>query len=64
MNNYYIIVVVLISFLFSFQKIDINNSTISQLKDLTHPNIADGFKLPRFDSIARRLVNDWIRRHE
>ena len=37
---------------------------ISQLKDLTHPDIKDGFKLPRFDSIARRLVNDWIRRHE
>ena len=37
---------------------------ISQLKNLTHPDIPDGFKLPRFDSIARRLVNDWIRRYD
>ena len=43
---------------------DANWFDISQLKDLTHPEIMDGFKLPRFDSIARRLVNDWIRRHE
>ena len=43
---------------------DANWFNIGQLKDLTHPDIADGFKLPRFDSIARRLVNDWIRRHE
>jgi len=43
---------------------DANWFDISQLKDLTHPDITDGFKLPRFDSIARRLVNDWIRRHE
>ena len=43
---------------------DANWFDISQLKDLTHPEITDGFKLPRFDSIARRLVNDWIRRHE
>ena len=43
---------------------DANWFDISQLKDLTHPDIADGFKLPRFDSIARRLVNDWIRRRE
>ena len=38
MNNYYIIFVVLISLLFSFEKIDINNSTISQLKDLPLSN--------------------------
>jgi len=43
---------------------DANWFDISQLKDLTHPDITYGFKLPRFDSIARRLVNDWIRRHE
>ena len=43
---------------------DANWFDISQLKDLTHPDITDGFKLPRFDSIARRLVNDWIRRHD
>ena len=43
---------------------DANWFNISQLKDLTHPKIKDGFKLPRFDSIARRLVNDWIRRYE
>ena len=43
---------------------DANWFDISQLKDLTHPDIKYGFKLPRFDSIARRLVNDWIRRHE
>ena len=43
---------------------DANWFDIGQLKDLTHPNIKDGFKLPRFDSIARRLVNDWIRRNE
>jgi len=43
---------------------DANWFDIRQLKDLTHPDIKDGFKLPRFDSIARRLVNDWIKRHE
>ena len=43
---------------------DANWFDIGQLKDLTHPDIEDGFKLPRFDSIARRLVNDLIRRHE
>ena len=43
---------------------DANWFNINQLKDLTHPEIKDGFKLPRFDSIARRLVNDWIRRYE
>ncbi len=43
---------------------DANWFDINQLKDLTHPEIKDGFKLPRFDSIARRLVNDWIRRYE
>ena len=43
---------------------DANWFNISQLKDLTHPEIKDGFKLPRFDSIARSLVNDWIRRYE
>ena len=43
---------------------DANWFNINQLKDLTHPEIKDGFKLPRFDSIARRLVNNWIRRYE
>ena len=43
---------------------DANWFDIGQLKHLTHPDIKDGFKLPRFDSIARRLVNDWIKRHE
>ena len=43
---------------------DANWFDISQLKDLTHPDITDGFKLPRSDSIARRLVNDRMRRHE
>ena len=43
---------------------DANWFDIGQLKHLTHPDITDGFKLPRFDSIARRLVNDWIKRHE
>ena len=43
---------------------DANWFDIGQLKDLTHPDITDGFKLPRFDSIARRLVNNWIKRHE
>ena len=43
---------------------DANWFDIGQLKHLTHPDIKDGFKLPRFDSIARRLVNNWIKRHE
>ena len=33
---------------------------LSHLKNLTHPKIKNGFKLPRVDSIARRLVNHWI----
>ena len=43
---------------------DANWFDVSQLKNLTHPDIKNGFKLPRFDSIARRLVNNWMRRHE
>ena len=31
------------------------------LDELNHPNISSGFKLPRKDSIARRLVNNWIK---
>ena len=38
MNNHYIIVIVLVSFLFSFEKIDINNSNIDQLKKLPLSN--------------------------
>ena len=38
MNNHYIIVIVLVSFLFSFEKIDINNSNIDQLKKLKLSN--------------------------
>ena len=34
--------------------------SIEELKSLNHPSIKDGFKLPRVDSIARRLVDTWI----
>ena len=34
--------------------------SIEELKSLNHPSIKDGFKLPRVDSIARRLVDAWI----
>ena len=33
---------------------------LKNLKELLHPNIKNGFKLPRVDSIARRLVDHWI----
>jgi len=33
---------------------------IEHLRELKHPKLIDGFKLPRVDSIARRLVNHWI----
>ena len=34
--------------------------SINELKSLHHPSISRGFKLPREDSIARRLVETWI----
>ena len=34
--------------------------SIDELKSLQHPSIKGGFKLPRVDSIARRLVNTWM----
>ena len=34
--------------------------SINELKSLQHPSISGGFKLPRVDSIARRLVDTWI----
>ena len=34
--------------------------SIEELKSLEHPSIKNGFKLPRIDSIARRLVDTWI----
>ena len=34
--------------------------SIDELKSLQHPYIIGGFKLPRVDSIARRLVDTWI----
>ncbi len=34
--------------------------SIEELKTLQHPSISGGFKLPRIDSIARRLVDNWI----
>ena len=34
--------------------------SINELKSLQHPSIKGGFKLPREDSIARRLVDTWI----
>ena len=36
--------------------------SINELKSLEHPCISGGFKLPRVDSIARRLVDTWINR--
>ena len=33
---------------------------LKNLKELNHPSIKNGFKLPRDDSIARRLVKYWI----
>ena len=36
--------------------------SIDELKSLEHPLISGGFKLPRVDSIARRLVDTWINR--
>ena len=36
--------------------------SINELKSLEHPSISGGFKLPRVDSIARRLVETWIKR--
>lgn len=36
--------------------------SINELKSLQHPSIRGGFKLPRVDSIARRLVDTWINR--
>ncbi len=36
--------------------------SIDELKSLKHPSISGGFKLPRVDSIARRLVDTWIKR--
>lgn len=34
--------------------------SLEELKSLKHPFIKNGFKLPRIDSIARRLVDTWI----
>ena len=34
--------------------------SINELKSLQHTSIKGGFKLPRVDSIARRLVDTWI----
>jgi len=34
--------------------------SLEELKSLKHPSIKNGFKLPRIDSIARRLVDTWI----
>ena len=34
--------------------------SIEELRSLKHPLISGGFKLPRVDSIARRLVDNWI----
>ena len=34
--------------------------SIEELKTLKHSSINGGFKLPRVDSIARRLVDNWI----
>ena len=36
--------------------------SINELKSLEHPSINGGFKLPRVDSIARRLVDTWVNR--
>ena len=37
--------------------------TFENIKELSHPSIIDGFKLPRADSIARRLVNFWLKNY-
>ena len=34
--------------------------SIKNVQELNHPLINGGFKLPRADSIARRLVNQWV----
>ena len=34
--------------------------SIEELRSLKHPSLSGGFKLPRVDSIARRLVDNWI----
>ena len=34
--------------------------SIEELRSLKHPSISGEFKLPRVDSIARRLVDNWI----
>ena len=39
---------------------DANWFSINELKSLEHPSINGGFKLPRVDSIARRLVDTWM----
>jgi hypothetical protein len=39
---------------------DANWFSIEELKTLQHPSINGEFKLPRVDSIARRLVDNWI----
>jgi len=36
--------------------------SIEELRTLQHPSINGGFKLPRIDSIARRLVDTWIKK--
>ncbi|MDC0228257.1 NAD(+) diphosphatase, partial [Alphaproteobacteria bacterium] len=36
--------------------------SIEELRTLQHPSISGGFKLPRIDSIARRLVDTWIKK--
>ena len=38
--------------------------TFENIEELTHPSIIDGFKLPRADSIARRLVNFWLKNYK
>ena len=37
--------------------------SLDQIKKLNHPNLPGGFKLPREDSIARRLVNHWLNKN-
>ena len=39
---------------------DVHWFSIEELKTLQQPSINGGFKLPRVDSIARRLVDNWI----
>ena len=38
--------------------------TYKNLEELDHPNISSGFKLPRKDSIASRLVNNWLKHNK